>query len=1349
MNSFTRLTFYLLIGTALPLRAAKYYTSTNGNDGAFGSMEYPFRTIQRGIDELSAGDTLLIRGGTYHEYVSITGLNAASNAPTLIAAYSNEAVTLAATEPISSTGWTSWNQHSNVWKTTLSTNIWQLFVNGEAMIEARWPNITSNHYNDPDDSSGFAPTPGSYWDKKTEQSPTFKIAAGGIYGGQLTADATWSNAPAATGLSFEGAILSMYDSTLGKTPKGEVITNHTAGSNVFRTTAQVLPDSVGKDLGTNGRFWISCHTNCLDAPREWHFDPDTKELLVYFPDGGTPDGRYIEGKTGDQVLHIGTSSHLTIHGINMRGGIFQSWNSDHVEIDDCRILYPAWPKYMLGDTSKNFGICKSDGSGSLTVRNCEFAYSPTSLLWIGTDGPNTVENNWFHNCQFLANAKAVITDYWGSNTDYRRNTIHTVDWASGTRNGSNALIEYNHTYNFFGSADFSGHQAPAYTQKSTVLRYNWMRHLPNRNGIRFDGDPAGIQAQVNHCVSMHTQRGFRLKGDQHKIFNNTGLDNTPKTDLNVPHHKFYGYVHPDHKDDEPIDPQYVTNNPSLGWPIAYGRRGNLPYHGNENSVVKNNAGQRVDAWPFPILNPADALANLNASDAGMTLQTMLRDPDNLDFRPEAGSLLEDGGVTVPNITDGFSGSAPDMGAYESDADYYWIPGCRFREASTPIPPDRSTTVKTDADLMWLEGRDWLSHNVYLGSTPSNLLSQGNFTNNICTPGTLETGSNYFWRVDVVKEGGIVVTGNVWTFTPAATVIPTATIQIPVLEDAWTDASTNNHGAEQELKFSAGNTTWLKFDVDVHTQVEILSAQLEFKTANPPNRMPDQILLYSVADSNWNEWTIHGQNAPSLDPADIIGTNNGPFAIWSSYFIDVSAHVTNRGIHAFAINDPVNGGNSYIKAKELGVGTVLHLTTTAPPPNLPPYFQQVTFDIPSATTDIPYTYSIIDQAIDPEDDHLTITKIEGPAWISVSDFGIVSGTPSITDLGHHTVSLLVTDDIGRADTSTMAIHVNENSDASFTIANGTTINTNAIDLDRLGNIDWVLFNIPSDTNSIEATAQFFGSGVIQSNVLKSTINLSEPSNNRNFLSAATESATNAVGISCVKNTGMLKDTDYHFEFSLALPASSEDYRLTIAGKDLKSTATLEYYSGGDWMAVPGATDPATSSSWLLQADIQGVASGVVVPFRLKMVSSSNNRWIGIGAITVGTLGSAPFAAWLDSYELTGTDAAWNADPDADGLDNLTEYGLGGIPNVSNDAVEPTLSNTGVSMEYVYRRRTDAAIRGLTYWLESNTNLLTGNWNSNSYFTSGTGSSAPGFETVTNEIPTTETNRFIRLRIELKE
>jgi len=56
----------ILIAISLSAWGTKYYVATTGNDGTGdGSIGTPWATWQKGFSELSAGDTLYIRGGTY------------------------------------------------------------------------------------------------------------------------------------------------------------------------------------------------------------------------------------------------------------------------------------------------------------------------------------------------------------------------------------------------------------------------------------------------------------------------------------------------------------------------------------------------------------------------------------------------------------------------------------------------------------------------------------------------------------------------------------------------------------------------------------------------------------------------------------------------------------------------------------------------------------------------------------------------------------------------------------------------------------------------------------------------------------------------------------------------------------------------------------------------------------------------------------------------------------------------------------------------------------------------------------------------------------------------------------
>ncbi len=128
-------------------------------------------------------------------------------------------------------------------------------------------------------------------------------------------------------------------------------------------------------------------------------------------------------------------------------------------------------------------------------------------------------------------------------------------------------------------------------------------------------------------------------------------------------------------------------------------------------------------------------------------------------------------------------------------------------------------------------------------------------------------------------------------------------------------------------------------------------------------------------------------------------------------------------------------------------------------------------------------------------------------------------------------------------------------------------------------------------------------------------------------------------------------------------------------------------------------------------------------------------------------SPSFANWIEIFSLSPSNALWSADPDCDGLDNLAEYGLGGNPTNANDiGILPTFGIVDGGVEYVCRQRTDAAARGLGYYLELNINLVSGIWTNSGYAVVGTGEIGAGFEVVTNLVPTVPfATRFVRLRI----
>lgn len=94
---FAVLPAMLLLFTAA--YGADYFVSTRGNDDSPGSLDQPFRTIQRAADAAGPGDTCFVREGTYRESVTIER-GGREGAPLQFTAFPGEVVVLDGTEPL-------------------------------------------------------------------------------------------------------------------------------------------------------------------------------------------------------------------------------------------------------------------------------------------------------------------------------------------------------------------------------------------------------------------------------------------------------------------------------------------------------------------------------------------------------------------------------------------------------------------------------------------------------------------------------------------------------------------------------------------------------------------------------------------------------------------------------------------------------------------------------------------------------------------------------------------------------------------------------------------------------------------------------------------------------------------------------------------------------------------------------------------------------------------------------------------------------------------------------------------------------------------------------------------------
>lgn len=819
---------------------ADYYVATNGDDTNAGTLDAPFKTVGHAVSQIASGDTLYIRGGTYRDvtdygvnsHVMMNMLNRKASTKTTIRNYNNEEVILSGARVI--TG--AWTQHSgHIW----TTNIWsddgddsndfdvsQLFLNGEMLTGARWPNIERD----------FDKEDADFWQKETWASTsTYADEDGNTTSdiAELTVNAT-------------GAIA--FFRPLGRNARFADVQDHTPGTpNVtFKHANGYHPPDEG------GLYYIEGAMSLLDKEGEWFYDKTTGDLYVWLPGNQDPNdsGLLIEGRWhkkgtfGENNLLLATNArNFHFEGLTFFAGKVSGAYSSDMSFHNNRFLYPAHHGMMLQRKEMRY----SNGFGRshrMTWTSNEFANSYSRLLaHNGNSSHIHIENNSFRNSNIVLwgnNGGPVLV---GSNrTTAIRNTVRDMGFGGLGRPGWANTIELNHVYDTHWGWDTGGITVN-WSASDIVIRRNWV-HNVYRNGIRFDGHPGGIQKTVHHNVVFRSNRGFRLKGDQHKVHNNLAFANG--FDFHLSYDKFYGYS---------AAPTFTPSDWDI---ILRGRDTSRPIKGNHHSKAHNNATNR---YMMPIQNPDDRTGNSWLEDSRVLpedlpegarttrIEMELRDPGNFDFRPRdyPDSPLIDQGTLVPGftdaitgITDGPQGAAPDIGPYEHGDTTYWIPGHQTAKARFPIAPDGSRTVKTDADLMWLEGLNAIKSSVYLSTDPDNLqlVAEKDPHKNIYTPDTpFVAGTTYFWRVDTHTAAGTVV-GDVWNFTVKAAIPPLQieSVYVPPTTNAPCVRRAVNHGyticqpgyGYYISKYEITNAQWASFlnEAATYTDFDLWNSNMQ-------------------------------------------------------------------------------------------------------------------------------------------------------------------------------------------------------------------------------------------------------------------------------------------------------------------------------------------------------------------------------------------------------------------------------------------------------------------------------------------------------------------------------------------
>ena len=612
-----------------------YYVATDGSDTNAGSLDNPFRTIQRAASLVNPGDTVLIRGGTYRETVRPAS-SGSSAAPIVFKPYNNETVTVSGADVL-----TNWSSHSgSVYKARQAWDLGdgdnQVFVDGRMMNEARWPN-TSLDLSHPTKATADRIVPTVRGDNSTAV----------LYDAALTQpDGYWN-----------GATIHIAPGEGWVMQTGRV-TGYTRGR-LFYAYEQMNEAHETPEDGD--KYYLSGKFQALDGAGEWYRDGGG---TVYLWTGGSddPDGHVVESKRREYAFDLRGRSNVAVEGLDLfAASVATDGDSDSIRLQGLHV------EYVSHHALQASGWSRPDSTGILllgtnsVLRDSTIAFSSSHGVTVSGSN-NRVENNVIHDIGYGVGDDAGVL-IRGSGHDVTHNTIYNAarDGIKSSR-ASNIRVTYNVIHDVMLQTTDGG---AIYTYgtdgRGAEFAYNV---IYNARGGGFGSvgvylDNFSSNHLVHHNVVWNCDHALKMNPTSryNQIFNNTLMGAQDS--------------------------------------VATSKSGDML-----GSVFSNNIfGKSAKIDPA-----ATKVRNMYS-----TVDPLFVDPSTGKYQLRSNSPAINGGVAIHSGklggTDGYVGTAPDVGAYEYGKTP-WQAGAGItppvRPAPEPVPPTkpgprRNARNKIDAE----------------------------------------------------------------------------------------------------------------------------------------------------------------------------------------------------------------------------------------------------------------------------------------------------------------------------------------------------------------------------------------------------------------------------------------------------------------------------------------------------------------------------------------------------------------------------------------------------------------------------------------------------------------------------
>jgi hypothetical protein len=370
---------FLLIASTLAASAEtqKIYVAPDGNDGATGTAEKPFRTLRRARDvvreantDMSADIVVNLHAGNYYldEPLILTGADSGSNGFDVVYRSADGPGKARVSGSRLVTGWEL--HEGGIWKISVGDDVrcHTLYENGQRARKSRFPNY--------------------------EHDPRYPCAAGrylvSMSGSPQAKEGVWESWLTTNpyGLPPENADFSQLKINVfpwGKCDWHRWICEVTK---VDRETRTVVFDNQGDrtEINDRARYFFEDALALLDAPGEFFLDGNSN-VLYYYPRGSDhPDELGITMPVTHDLIRIeGEDAEHPAHHIRFEGLVLEETDA----ISPTRF----WWQFDWG--KKDHALIWMSNTNHIVIRNCHLRNSGRhGVMMIGENRRNTVSGCW-------------------------------------------------------------------------------------------------------------------------------------------------------------------------------------------------------------------------------------------------------------------------------------------------------------------------------------------------------------------------------------------------------------------------------------------------------------------------------------------------------------------------------------------------------------------------------------------------------------------------------------------------------------------------------------------------------------------------------------------------------------------------------------------------------------------------------------------------------------------------------------------------------------------------------------------------------------------------------------------